>query len=109
MNHWDSVFKLTSILIASFFSGFVIAINIKADNNKFTMIQFVAKVLMHAVSGIAIGLLATNFISDILLLCGISIVGGLGGENLLKRIVNIAIRKYLPEEPEKKDENESDS
>lgn len=97
-DRYDAIFIIASAFLASISVG----LNSKANKEGFTMLQFFAQVLAHAVAGLIIGGIAASYIDNILLVCSVAGIGGLFGQQLLKIITNRTIDKYLP--PDEDDE-----
>lgn len=96
------------MLISAFFSGFAVGLKNKANKKGRTFLQFASEVLIHGISGSIIGALSTIYVDDIVIICAIAAIGGMFGQQLIRAIGNRILKKYLPTESDKKDDDNSD-
>ena len=93
------------MLLAAFFTGFTVSLNNSANKKGRTFIQFASDVLIHGVSGSIVGALSTLYFDDILIICAIAAIGGMFGQSLIKAIANRFLKKYLPNNKTKDEED----
>lgn len=76
----DNILALIVVTAFSFVAAFASGINMKANKKGMTMLQLVAEIMVHAISGIILGLIASRFTKDMLSLGAISAASGLIGQ-----------------------------
>lgn len=76
----DTFITLMAIIASSFVAAFSSGIQQKANKKDMTILQVTAEILVHAVSGVILGLIVSRFMSDIMSLCAIAGIGGLIGQ-----------------------------
>lgn len=93
------------ILLSAFFSGFVVGLNSKANEEGVTLLKFYSKILVHGVSGTIVGLFLMSFETNIYLICAMSGLGGLLGQEILEMFFKIKPTKTDGKKNDSDDDN----
>jgi len=90
----DKLTELLLIVLASFFAAFSAGLTRYTQRKTPRIIEIVADVLSHGISGAIIGMLCSYVVKDMILLMAVSAIGGMIGTQLVHFIVKILLASF---------------
>lgn len=111
-NKGGKILDFLFIFVSSYFAAFSIGLSKKAQNPRMSQLKMISEIMIHGISGAIVGLLATQFVKETFLLCALSAIGGLAGQQLVLKIADIILtsivhsKGYIKKEEAKEEKEE---